>query len=160
MLVSHLEDKFVVNGELKTAFHYLLPAFTRMDKLPQVQKLTKYYGDLCSDSILEAEYHLWCKHSKTIDPKAEVLEVLEKCNRMFLPNIHKLLSIIAALPVTTCSAERSVSTMKRVKTIPRNTMTDKRLSSLMLLSVHWAIDINPEEVIDIMASRRRLRLLV
>ena len=40
------------------------------------------------------------------------------------------------LPVSTASAERSFSTLKRLKTFIRNRIGQKRLSSLALLSIN------------------------
>ena len=38
--------------------------------------------------------------------------------------------------MSTCTAERSFSSMKRLQTPLRRTMTDKRLSSLAMLHIH------------------------
>lgn len=43
------------------------------------------------------------------------------------PNIHELLCIIAALPITSCEAERAFSKLKMLKTALRSTMSDERL---------------------------------
>lgn len=51
-----------------------------------------YYGDFCSDSVIEAEYKIWCYHVQTFeDKKVEVLKVLENCKRQNFPNINLLL---------------------------------------------------------------------
>lgn len=46
-----------------------------------------------------------------------------------------LLKIIITTPMTTAEAERCFSTLKRVKTFLRNTMTQERLNALAMLSV-------------------------
>lgn len=43
-----------------------------------------------------------------------------------------LLSILATLPVTTASVQRSFSTLKRIKTYKRNPTGEERLSALAL----------------------------
>jgi hypothetical protein len=40
------------------------------------------------------------------------------------------------IPPTTCTIERSFSTLRRVKTWLRSTMTEQRLSGLCILSIH------------------------
>ena len=40
------------------------------------------------------------------------------------------------LPVTSCEAERSFSTLRRIKTYLRSTMKQERLIGLALLNVH------------------------
>ena len=44
--------------------------------------------------------------------------------------------------MSACTAERSLSSMKRLKTPLRSTMTDERLSSLGILHIHKHKDID------------------
>ncbi|KAL4097282.1 hypothetical protein QTP88_022082 [Uroleucon formosanum] len=53
----------------------------------------------------------------------------------FYPNIWCLISILATLPVSTSSAERSFSTLRRLKTYLRNSCSEDCLTGLALLSV-------------------------
>ncbi|GBL86443.1 hypothetical protein AVEN_164600-1 [Araneus ventricosus] len=48
---------------------------------------------------------------------------------------YKLLLIIVTIPMTTSEAERCFSTLKRVKTFLRSTMSEDRLSALAMLSI-------------------------
>lgn len=50
------------------------------------------------------------------------------------PNLTKLFHLKRSLPVSSAEAERSFSTMKRVKSLLRNRRTDDKLSELCLLS--------------------------
>jgi hypothetical protein len=68
------------------------------------------------------------------------------CN--IYPQIHQLMAIYLTLPVSVASAERSFSTLKRLKTYLRNRMSQDRLSSLALLNVHREIPINVDQVLD------------
>ena len=74
--------------------------------------------------------------------------------------ISTLLVVLCTLPVTSCSAERSFSGLKHVKTSLRSTMGNNRLSSLSMLYIHRDIDISLPEVIEEFARRypRRLQL--
>ena len=56
--------------------------------------------------------------------------------RSLFTEIDKLLHIYLTIPVTTCTAERSFSVLRRVKTYLRSTMTEERLNSVVLLHVH------------------------
>ena len=47
----------------------------------------------------------------------------------------KLYSIAVAIPVSSCTAERSFSALKRVKTRLRSTVVQERLEGLMLIAV-------------------------
>ena len=67
----------------------------------------------------------------------------------FSPAIRQDVLILMTLLETTCSVERSFSTLRRVKTWLRSTISDNRLSSLCLISVHWDyISQNKTEFID------------
>jgi len=57
----------------------------------------------------------------------------------FFPNVKAVLGILATLPVSTATAERSFSTLKRIKTYLWNSMGHSRLSGLALLSIHTFI---------------------
>lgn len=49
------------------------------------------------------------------------------------PNLEVALRVYLTLPVTNCTAERSFSALKRVKSERRSTMEEEKLNSLMLL---------------------------
>ena len=51
------------------------------------------------------------------------------------PEFAKALKILAVIPATSCSAERSFSSLRRLKTYLRNSMGQERLSSLALLHI-------------------------
>jgi hypothetical protein len=82
------------------------------------------------------------------------------------PDLLKYFQLILCLPVASASAERSFSTMKRIKTYLRVTMKGERLSDLALLSIERELSGNlmnqPMLVVGRFASsnRRRLGLLL
>ena len=47
----------------------------------------------------------------------------------------RLLNVLITIPMTSCEAECCFSTLKRVKTFLRNSMTDDRLNALGMLSM-------------------------
>jgi hypothetical protein len=51
------------------------------------------------------------------------------------PNVEIALRMYLCMFVTNCSGERSFSTLNRVKSAIRTSMSDDRLNSLMLLSI-------------------------
>lgn len=52
-----------------------------------------------------------------------------------LPFLYEATSLLATIPATSCSAERSFSGLRRLKTYLRSTMGQERLSNLALLSI-------------------------
>ena len=82
-------------------------------------------------------YDMW-KHSneaKNIEADLTLEElVINHCS--FYPAIRHALLIALTLPSTTCTVERSFSTLRRVKTWLRATMGESRTSGLCMVSVH------------------------
>jgi hAT family C-terminal dimerisation region len=78
------------------------------------------------------ELNVWKKYlirRGDIKPKNS-LEALDDCPEENFPNINMLLRILATLPVSTSTAERTFSSLKRIKTIQRNTI--KEVSSFLI----------------------------
>ena len=73
---------------------------------------------------------------------------LAACDRETFPMIHSLLTILLCMPVSTASAERSFSTLRRLKTWLRSRMGQERLLGLALLNVHRDISVSVDQVID------------
>ena len=76
-----------------------------------------------------------------------------------LPVVYKVFSILATIPATSCSAERSFSALRRLKTCLRSTMGQKRLNSIALINVERAyanstLKNDMEKIIDIFGQRR------
>ena len=140
----------------------LLPRFASPSNAVQLETLLPYFDDEegPSPAVLNAEYELWCKTTATMDPKSEILQVLQQCDATYFPNMKFLLTVLATVPVSTASVERSFSTLKRVKTFLRNAMTDERLSEMAMLSVHNQIQVDPQNVLDIMATSKTRRILL
>lgn len=82
--------------------------------------------DLCSSSktVLLSEYNLWQRRLRNLETTnyRNAMEALSLCNPDIYPNIFKLLTIFATLPVATAQNERSFSSLKKIKTYLRNTM--------------------------------------
>jgi hAT family C-terminal dimerisation region len=73
---------------------------------------------------------------------------LAACDESAYPLIHILLTILLTLPVSTTSAERSFSTLRRPKTLMRSRMGEERLTGLAMLNVQRDITVSVDSVID------------
>ena len=64
-------------------------------------------------------------------------------------------------PITTCSCERSISVLNRVKLYNRTTQTDERLNGLCLICAHRDIEIDWDKVVNTFAAEnpRRMSLI-
>jgi len=78
------------------------------------------------------------------------------------PGIYVAVKTLLTCPVTTCVAERSFSSMKRLKTPLKmplcNAMSDARLTSLSVIHVHKLKEIDINEVISEFAGKKDRRL--
>ncbi|XP_013381238.1 52 kDa repressor of the inhibitor of the protein kinase [Lingula anatina] len=104
------------------------------------------YG-LVLDYNADIELELWRQAVNTGDITGVDLEDAVKASYGLFPNIHRILKILLTMPVSTATAERSFSAMRRLKTYLRSTMSDKRLSSLGLLHVHREFKIDIDQVL-------------
>lgn len=83
-----------------------------------------FYGeDLCNTtSDILTELTMWREKMKSsMLPPSCAISALKMCNIDIYPNIHRLLEILATLPVSTATPERTFSSLKRIKTYLRNT---------------------------------------
>ena len=91
--------------------------------------------------------------------KKAKLQRNDVANTAFYPGIYVAEKTLLTYPVSACVSERSFSSMKRLKTPLRNTMTDDRLSSLPILHIHNEKEINVvESVLDQFAQHKERRL--
>ena len=132
----------------------------------------KFYNDIISNynidndmtlKLLRAEIMQWRQQwQKVVENRKEVpttaIDGFINCDSDFYPVISKLLQILCTLPVSVATAERSFSTLRRLKTWTRSTMGEERLSVLALMHVHRDIKICTEHVLDIFAKTRNTRL--
>ena len=75
-----------------------------------------------------------------------------------LPVLYKVASILATIPATSCSAERSFSALRRIKTFLRSTMGHERLSSFAVINIerkyaNKTMQNDMQRIIDIFGSR-------
>ena len=75
---------------------------------------------------------------KSITPMRSLAQVLNSCHvaKKMLSEVDILLRIYFTIPVTTATAERSFSCLRRLKTWLRSTMSQERLNNLLLVHVH------------------------
>ena len=83
--------------------------------------------------------------------KNELLEMV--------PEFVKVATILAVIPATLCSAERSFSRLRRLKTYLRSTIGEKRLCSIALINIergyaNRVINEHMEKMIDIFGKRK------
>ena len=73
------------------------------------------------DAELDTWEHLWLQKPHQSLPK-NVTEVFTHCIEAIFPNMCQVLKLLAVTPVTTCSFERSISSLRTLKSYLRSTM--------------------------------------
>ena len=114
------------------------------------------FADLFKDDFpcpkaLQAELDLWEIYwlkSKDCLPD-NISSTLKRFPFNGFNNIKVSLRILGTSPVTTCTCERSFSTMRRLKTYTRSTTVSERLNGIALMYVHQEIVPDTEKVIDL-----------
>ena len=100
---------------------------------------------------MQGEFDFWKKRwADEVDCPDTAIDVLAVCDNDFLPSIARLLQITATLPVTSASAERSFSVLKRLKTYLRTTMGEVRLNGLAHMHIQYSqpVDAYVEAVVN------------
>ena len=67
-----------------------------------------------------------------------VCHLFETCKfpKTMLSKVHKVLQLYLTIPLSSATAERAFSTLRRLKSYLRSTMTQKRLNHVVLLNTH------------------------
>ena len=91
---------------------------------------------------------------------SKLSEVLPLLDRLTFPNVYIALQLAATFAITSCSCERSIPVLRRLKTYLRSTVSQDRMNGLVLLYVHREIPIRAEKVIELFAkeNQRRMKL--
>ena len=85
-------------------------------------------------------------------------KVLPSIDADFFPNIKQLMKIACTQSVTSVECERSISSLRFLKTYLRSSMHEGRLKGLTLLFIHRDIACDVEAVVDEFAQRNPWRL--
>ena len=100
----------------------------------------------------------WKLNSKEKLPST-ACETLRRIDFSGYTNIKVLLKILATIPVTSCTCERCISSLRLLKGYTRSTMTNVRLNGLALMYVHRELSVDSERVISAFAGPGKRRLI-
>ena len=80
--------------------------------------------------------------------------------KYWFPNIYSMLCIIAAVPGSSNSCERSISKLRLIKDYKRSIMANDRLTGLALVNIHYEKEIDIDRLIDVFASKFKHSLIL
>ena len=158
-MLSELNDRFTCHRSNAFTLQVLIPKYTNANgrPAPDLQGIIDVYGTRLpgGESELQAEFLLWqARWAGVTNLSSNALAALTQCPDHY-PNIKFLLQILATLPVTTASAERTFSMLRRLKTWLRSTMGEQRLTGLALLASCRDITLTPEAVVECFCEANR-----
>lgn len=109
--------------EILSSFYSLFDENSTKDEFKKLADI--YEEDLdCNSSVLE-EFKLWQRKIKTLENKPKnSIEALVMCNKNIYLSIYKLFQILGTLPISSATNERTYSTLKKIKTYLRNTISE------------------------------------
>lgn len=162
LFISHIQDRFLKHRGILSNFECLFPNKTSTLDQEVCKELFGQYATILHDDSPDVwinEVQLWRR--LIIDKNIyNSLEALDVCNSNAFPNVHTILRVMAVLPVTTSTNERSFSTLRRLKNYLRSTMSENRLNGLASLNIHRDIEVDVNAVLDEFFSMpRRIQLL-
>lgn len=151
---TQINDRFISHRPLITALQIFIPSFIKLNVEEELEICKKIYEHILPESCtLVAEYSIWrnkWKDMQNVSRPGNPMEALFLCN-----SNHTLLQILATMPVSTATPERTFSTLRRLKTYLRNSTSESRLTGLALLAIHHNIDVKPEEIVKIFCKSSR-----
>ncbi|XP_057310628.1 52 kDa repressor of the inhibitor of the protein kinase-like [Hydractinia symbiolongicarpus] len=117
--------------------------------------IQRYRDDIPALSNLYA--HMWKVKWRTFTGvlPTTLQGLLKHTDKLLFPSIHEAIRILATIPVTTCTCERSISGLRRVKTWMRNTMTKERLNSLCVIMFNRDVTVDLDQVVDEFAAANK-----
>ena len=87
------------------------------------------------------------------------LVTADETTRLLLSELNHAVRLILIVPLTTCTAKRSFSQLRRLKSYLRSTMTRARLNHVAMLNCHNDVlkQINVDDVADDFIVRNTVR---
>ena len=98
------------------------------------EEVSKFYELEWIESEAEQWRFFWTNKKKNLET-LELTDIIQHAE-IFYPNVNTALHILLAMLYSTATIERTYSTLQRVKTWLRSTMSEERLNGLCMLSVH------------------------
>ena len=151
-IVANLKDRF---NNKESSVVYDMATIVEDESVDEevVQRVASYYGmdadQMCSELQMYNQFKVhikinlkslfvsWFYLQKRIDVSRMVsseiaAKMIESGASALIPNIFKVIQILATMPVSSCEAERSFSALRRIKNYMRTKTGQARLSSLTL----------------------------
>ena len=147
LLQSELEEWFASNNHeaLISIETLLLNSIVKSEPSAEcITKVTNFYGNHLDPAKLKVELSIFYHQIKNETLPKKDIEGIREVYRMnnyasLYPEIYSLFKLYLVVPIASVGAERSFSTLRRVKTWMRSTMSEDRLCSIALMCIEREI---------------------
>lgn len=166
-IIADIKDRFPPETLGCFDLNLFIPAVivnTSTLDLNKIESVGELFQKFLASSFhgLIGEFKVWSTYWKNVNSDISVpataIETLNITDKNTFPAVYTLLQILATFPVSVASAERSFSSLRRLKTWLRSNMSEERLTGLALLNLHRDIDVSIDDVIDRFARKKNRRL--
>eukprot|EP00112_Aurelia_sp_Birch-Aquarium-sp1_P013364 Seg2834.3 transcript_id=Seg2834.3/GoldUCD/mRNA.D3Y31 product="52 kDa repressor of the inhibitor of the protein kinase" protein_id=Seg2834.3/GoldUCD/D3Y31 len=164
-LLSELDSRFNPESKILASGFNIVPKVMRKQENIWREEFLKftdeYKDDLPLLKSMNAEIDRWSTRWSRVSEKDlpdRLSDTLQMTDELSYPNIYASLKIMATVPITTCTCERSISVLRRLKTYLRSTMKQERMNGLALLHIHREMNLNIEKLINMFASQYPRRM--
>ncbi|GBM42214.1 hypothetical protein AVEN_165967-1, partial [Araneus ventricosus] len=117
---NSLKELFESHKETIASLQHILPEFCTKTNFYSLEAAFNFYEeDFSHKEVVQSEFMLWKERwsqEKSENLPKTAISSLEKCDKTFFPNIYILLKLLAVLPVSVATVERSFSSLRRFKT--------------------------------------------
>lgn len=140
VVMNQVHDRFAFTGHIEAATLLYSDSFEKFSTIFPESTLcsTVLHYPMLHKERLKTELEVIYKRPDFRQVKGALpllTFILENNLKSTFKETLKLLRIIVTTPMSTAEAERCFSTLARIKTFLRNTMTEERLSALAMLSI-------------------------
>ena len=127
LIVSSIKSRFEQQG-YQNYRHLLLNVARHREYRPDFDFVTQFYGNDLSPALLDAQLQVFAtKFEENSEPSLlDIMEELKKftaAEKELLNEVCTLFKLILVMPATNAVSERSFSTLRRIKTYLRSTMS-------------------------------------
>ena len=161
-MIMELESR-LIKSENRFYAQYLLPRVIGNITNEQIATLYETYQTnlTCNLDEFKRVIARW-RTRWSITPRDQMptslCETLDAVNSVLYPSIDTILCIMLTMPVTSATAERSFSVLRRLKTYVRSTMNnDRKLSSLALMHIQRDFSVDLDKAMEKFVSTKTRR---
>ena len=167
-VLVQLEERFGCDNVAPAiVFQELMPGYQCEESYKRVREAALLYIDDISrpETVIVAEIERWflllqdCTNFDETFPY-DLAYAIRKARESLFPSIEIMLRLFGTLPVTTASAERSFSSLKRLKTYLRSTNGEECLNAQALLACNPEMPLDTNEIINRYAQSKNRRILL